>query len=253
MGTGSSVHPLPKPMFSAPSSDEPGPSRQDDNPELVATPKRADCVPLELTTEFGDASTEATGSIRAPIQTEGELPNFGGAEKDSRVPAPAGAATITKFQPLLRQSATTLTLTSDQPLLTSKEPRSTLQSATRSQETAASAVQPYSSKRRQRKQSHGPTINTPVYVPLLKTRAGPPRFERIEMGTRAYSGAKISQQKTPRWSAPATKTSSDEIQIHIGRIEVTAIPPPAATPKPKRPAKGPSLQEYLTRRDKGLQ
>jgi hypothetical protein len=42
----------------------------------------------------------------------------------------------------------------------------------------------------------------------------------------------------------------DEIQIHIGRIEVVAVPPPVAPPASPRPRRGaPSLDEYLRRRN----
>jgi hypothetical protein len=44
----------------------------------------------------------------------------------------------------------------------------------------------------------------------------------------------------------------DEIQIHIGRIEVVAVPPATVTPaSPKPKHKGPSLDEYLKRRRGG--
>jgi len=41
----------------------------------------------------------------------------------------------------------------------------------------------------------------------------------------------------------------DEIQIHIGRIEVTAVPAPTAQHAPKVPDKGISLDAYLERRN----
>jgi hypothetical protein len=42
----------------------------------------------------------------------------------------------------------------------------------------------------------------------------------------------------------------DEIQIHIGRIEVVAVPPPVAPPASPKPRPGtPSLDEYLRRRN----
>jgi hypothetical protein len=45
------------------------------------------------------------------------------------------------------------------------------------------------------------------------------------------------------------KTSNvpGEIEIYIGRIEVTAVPPPANPPQPKPARKTPSLSEYLQR------
>jgi len=256
MGTDSLVHPLVKPVFSPHASpDEPALSPQANNLKFVSTSRRADGVPLKISAEFADASTETNAPVHASRRAEGEQPNFGEAQKDdiaAKMPEPAAAVTVTNVQPLLPQPATTVTVTNFQPLLTSNGPPPPLQSATRSPEPAMLAVQP-STKRTQRKQSPGPTANTPVYVPLLSTSPRPSRSEPIETETPAYSGAKMSQQKARRWSAPAAKNGSDEIQIHIGRIEVTAVPPPAATPKPKRGAKGPSLQEYLKRRDGSLQ
>src|SRR5262249_21765901 len=58
-----------------------------------------------------------------------------------------------------------------------------------------------------------------------------------------------------RRDGPATQRrtparDTDEIQINIGRIEVTAVPPPPpqAKPTPASPRKSPSLDEYLKRR-----
>lgn len=46
----------------------------------------------------------------------------------------------------------------------------------------------------------------------------------------------------------------DEIQIHIGRIEVVAVPPAPAPPAALKPQRGaPSLDEYLQRRDRKAQ
>jgi hypothetical protein len=273
MGTGSSVHPLVKPVFSSPASPdelalrpegdnlkpvfprsasvEPTLSRQDNKWNFVSTSRRADGVPAKLTTDFADTSTTATAPGHSSRRAQGEQPEFGEPQKDPKAPLSTGAVTVPKFQPLLPESTTTVTVTNLQPQLTSNGPPPTLQSATRSAEPALPATQP-SSKRRQRKQSQSPTANIPVYVPLLNRSPSHLRSDLTEAATPAYSGAKMSRQNALQWSAPAAKNGSDEIQIHIGRIEVTAVPPPAATPRPKRVAKGPSLQEYLKRRDRRL-
>jgi hypothetical protein len=234
MGTDSSVHPLVKPVFSSPaSSDEPALSRQGDNLKFVSTSRQADGVPLEISTDFVEASTEASAPVHISRQTEGNQPNFGETQ-------------INDIAQKLPQPATTVTVTNYQPLLTSNGPPPTLEAATRSAEPTLRAVQPLA-KWTQGEQSRGPAANTPVYVPLLNTTPSPSRSETIETKMPVHSGAKMSQQKGRQWSAPAATNGPDEIQIHIGRIEVTAVPPRVATPTQKRAAKGPSLQEYLKR------
>jgi hypothetical protein len=47
--------------------------------------------------------------------------------------------------------------------------------------------------------------------------------------------------------APRAERQPDEIQIHIGRIEVTAVSAPAPRP-PRPPDKSVSLDDYLRRR-----
>ena len=58
---------------------------------------------------------------------------------------------------------------------------------------------------------------------------------------------KMTPNYAPQSASPAREP--DEIQIHIGRIEVTAVPPPVARPVAPPTRKGPSLDEYLSRRD----
>jgi hypothetical protein len=50
-------------------------------------------------------------------------------------------------------------------------------------------------------------------------------------------------------SQRSTEREPDEIQIHIGRIEVLAVPQTQTTVIPKKPRKTPSLDDYLRRRD----
>jgi hypothetical protein len=52
---------------------------------------------------------------------------------------------------------------------------------------------------------------------------------------------------------PQAATPPDEIQIHIGRVEVIAMPPAPARTAPAKPSRqAPSLNDYLRRRDGGL-
>jgi len=53
------------------------------------------------------------------------------------------------------------------------------------------------------------------------------------------------ERPTPLAGYAPAPHAPDEIQIHIGRIEVTAAPPPAAPPIRRPPRKTPSLDEYL--------
>src|ERR1700693_5443889 len=218
MGTVSSVHPLVKSVFSPPASpDEPALSPQGDNLRFVSTSRRPDGVPPEISAEFADGSTEASAPVHVSRQAE-EQASFGEARVNNiaqEVPQPARTGTVTNFQPLLPSDG----------------PPPTLLAATRSAEPASLAGQP-STKRTQSEQSRGLGANAPVYVPLLNTMPSLSRSEAFETETPAYSGARMSQQKARRRSVPAVTDGPDEIRIHIGRIEVQAVPPPAAAPTP---------------------
>ena len=52
-----------------------------------------------------------------------------------------------------------------------------------------------------------------------------------------------------RRADPVHRSDPDDIQIHIGRIEVTAVAPPSAKVAPKAQRKGETLDRYLMRRD----
>lgn len=234
MDTDSSVHPLVKPVFSSPASlDQPALSVQGKTLRLGSSSRPEHGIESEIYPEFTDASTEASTPVHRLRQGE-DQPNFGEVQINNiaqEVPQPA-----MNFRPLLTPDGAPPT-----PL-----------AATRSAEPALLAAQP-ATKRAQREQSRVAATNVPVYVPLLNTRPSLARSESIENETPTHPVARISQQKLRQWSAPAATDPPDEIQIHIGRIEVTAVPPPAAAPTPKRAANSPSLQEYLKRRDKSMQ
>ncbi len=108
-----------------------------------------------------------------------------------------------------------------------------------------------------------------------RSEAGEARTSRVEPGSRARPFAPVvagdfrpaapakaifpgtsdparlagNRERNGAGKVPAAPSEPDEINIHIGRIEVTAAQPAAlrpAAPKPRR--KAPSLDEYLRRR-----
>jgi hypothetical protein len=81
-----------------------------------------------------------------------------------------------------------------------------------------------------------PRVYAPLIAPLLQTSssAASPRLRQSE----------LSQSLVPRARA------TEDIEIRIGRIEVTAVQPgPARVAPAKPPHRGPSLNDYLRRRD----
>jgi len=87
------------------------------------------------------------------------------------------------------------------------------------------------------------------YTPLFYAK--PPQVER--QGDRdapgpRQNGRPSSSRRSPQ--AVARQERQDEIEIHIGRIEVTAVPPPVVRAESSRPPRpSPSLGEYLKRRN----
>jgi hypothetical protein len=81
--------------------------------------------------------------------------------------------------------------------------------------------------------------------PESSFRALLPRESRSPL---AVSGVRRAKSETFQHSAPAER-EPDRVEIHIGRIEVTAVPQEAPRPAPTRPRKSLDLGEYLKRRD----
>jgi hypothetical protein len=107
-------------------------------------------------------------------------------------------------------------------------------------------VEPLEPQRQRR--NHGVDIKG-VYSPLVPEAVGgtasPGNFCALPNTVASATGKNqrdVSRQK-PSAQEP------DEIQIHIGRIEVTAVPPAPARPEAKPAARSVSLAEYLKRRD----
>jgi len=92
------------------------------------------------------------------------------------------------------------------------------------------------------------------YTPLVEAEFSPPAPKSIlPVHSPASEASGLRKKQENGGSFKRTVRSArepDEIQIHIGRIEVTAVQPAAPTPgasKPRRSAR--SLDEYLRRRD----
>jgi hypothetical protein len=89
------------------------------------------------------------------------------------------------------------------------------------------------------------------YVPLIHPQrseahsAGP---EALQFSTEARSMREASANLMAEGRSARAEREPDEIQIHIGRIEVTAVQPPAPR-APKPPDKAISLDAYLERRN----
>jgi hypothetical protein len=89
----------------------------------------------------------------------------------------------------------------------------------------------------------------PPFTPLIKenfARRSDQDFSREE----TYALAAAAREKGPSGRPAPTTRQPDEIQIHIGRIEVTAIPQAAPRTATKPARKGINLEEYLSRRDR---
>jgi hypothetical protein len=101
-----------------------------------------------------------------------------------------------------------------------------------------------------------------AYEPLIATGAPTPsRSAEAAEGPRpseparfapelqAASQRSAASQTLARHNAPQLRSpiQPEDIQIHIGRIEVIAVPPPAARPAAAPARRGQSLDEYLSR------
>lgn len=66
----------------------------------------------------------------------------------------------------------------------------------------------------------------------------------------AFPPVSRGRKTSSRDSTGSVTKGSDEIQIHIGRIEVTALPPAPTRAAAQTPRKGLNLEEYLKRSDR---
>lgn len=94
----------------------------------------------------------------------------------------------------------------------------------------------------------------PLYRPMVPADLPAARFADADKATGETIAlpspvAPDNKNGFPRPAAPV-ESNRDEIQIHIGRIEVTAWPPAPIRPAPPSPRKGLNLEEYLKGSDR---
>jgi hypothetical protein len=85
--------------------------------------------------------------------------------------------------------------------------------------------------------------------PLLLPRGPADAVDARRQAAERRTALPVAASRPPARSAarPDAQREPDEIQIHIGRIEVTAMPPPVAPRAVKAQRRGLSLDEYLKR------
>ena len=93
------------------------------------------------------------------------------------------------------------------------------------------------------------TISRNAYRPLLAENLGPMTPDVFPAAANAIpSYAKRTDARRESGHREPAPRGPDEIQIHIGRIEVIAVPPPSAPVREARPTHKPlSLDDYLKR------
>jgi len=91
------------------------------------------------------------------------------------------------------------------------------------------------------------TVQQPL---LVKSTSRVPVSQRVSFEF-PYTPSTIRiekpSHKQPNASGRSERPEPNDVQIHIGRIEVIAVPPPVSRSQPKPERKSPSLDEYLKR------
>jgi hypothetical protein len=123
---------------------------------------------------------------------------------------------------------------------------------------SASAAAPYlfleQPAERSRTLSSRPQPSGSGAPPLAQPRLSAGSLEPTVNARQSNSAATAGNQRGPKpdiQRRPTASAEPDEIHIHIGRIEVTAVPQSVPRPAAPQPRKSVNLAEYLKRRRGG--
>ena len=221
------VQPLIRPVFSpaAPPAEQ-APSMLGDDPRSTQQYRAASAsahVPRRV-----DTRQENEAEDPFPETTHEAFP---------RIPL----APLSNFEPLLTAEPTKL------------EVANTTTALSRQSSKAAPVLTHGSTASAGTDQVRASTENTTVYLPLLNARPTALPHEPLAYGTQEHKQPELAKPTAEPRPAPVSSTATDEIQIHIGRIEITAVPAPVKAAPQKPVYSGPSLQEYLKRPDRSSQ
>jgi len=173
-------------------------------------------------------------------------------QTESQIGASESATTeehVSKVYPAQR-IAKTSRRDSFEPLLPPQEPSQLAAPVKDSAATEASALATHTGSQ-QDSQSLSATLG---FTPIVShaVNVGSPTSKLVPSQTQANEQKAVTQSRRQQQSHPAVRArreAGDDIQIHIGRIEVIAIPPPAPRPAAGTPHRRMSLDEYLNRRN----
>ena len=98
-----------------------------------------------------------------------------------------------------------------------------------------------------------PQVSRPGFdKPLVKEGFRPTEARSFQKSTSVTSDHPKAEKAVSPRRVPQAEREANDIQIHIGRIEVTAVPPPPARPAVQPVRKSLRLDEYLRRGREGV-
>ena len=238
---GGNIRPLLDSTFATPMPPVPAPAPLEGNPlaeEIATAPAGARAArPAPRRESYSDSA------VRRPIHQSSEPAARADVVFAPIVPVNAGVPPVPATR--AKWSADRLFVASEKavnppPQESSDSPNSKKDSAAGIERTEAKDGPKYTQP------SIRPESHEPAVAPLVEVPAVPDSLPIV-----ARQAAGITRTKP---ALPSERPSEpDEIQIHIGRIEVTAVPPVISQPAPARPRRlAPSLKDYLQPRHRRM-